>query len=149
MLSIANKHEASVAEVAFKRAAQEFEEAQRQVSALETEAVKALTGESQLDLKVVNSMLLKHRAKLDGATTAMEEAKARIEEEAKSRKANEIRVDELLTWAERFDKASYEAKHLVISQLVDRIEVRPNYEVDIHFRITAEQFLGKPITASA
>ena len=83
------------------------------------------------------------------SSTAKEEAKARIEEEAKSRKANEIRVDELLTWAERFDEASYEAKHLVISQLVDRIEVRPNYEVDIHFRITAEQFLGKPITASA
>ena len=36
----------------------------------------------------------------------------------------------------------YEAKHLVISQLVDRIEVRPNYVVDIHFRITAEQFLA-------
>ena len=59
-----------------------------------------------------------------------------------ARKANEIRVDELLTWAERFDEASYEAKHLVISQLVDRIEVRPNYVVDIHFRITAEQFLA-------
>ena len=106
LLSIANKREASMAEVAFKQAAQEFEEAQRQVSALEAEAVKALTGESQLDLKVVNSMLLKHRAKLEGATATMEEAKARIEEEAKSRKANEIWVDELLSWAGRFDEAS-------------------------------------------
>ena len=59
------------------------------------------------------------------------------------------RVDELLSWAGRFDEASYEAKHLVISQLVDRIEVKSNYEVSIHFRITAEQFLGKPVAASA
>ena len=35
-------------------------------------------------------------------------------------------MDEILSWATRFDDASYEAKHLVIAQLVDRIEIRKN-----------------------
>ena len=45
----------------------------------------------------------------------------------------------------------YEAKHLVIAQLVDRIEIRKNdgYDITIHWRMTAEQFLGRKTEASA
>ena len=37
------------------------------------------------------------------------------------------------------------------AQLVDRIEIRKNvdYEISIHFRMTAEQFLGRKTEASA
>ena len=112
---------------------------------MESEAVKALTGESQLDLSVVNSMLLKHRAKLDEDSSAVEEAKAKLEAEEKNRKATEAQVDQLLTWAERYDEATYEAKHLIIAALVDRVEVNKNYDIKIHFKISAEQFLGKVI----
>ena len=54
-------------ETAYNQAVKDFEKTQKQVNALEEEAVKALTGESQLDLKVVNAMLLKHREKLEAA----------------------------------------------------------------------------------
>jgi DNA invertase Pin-like site-specific DNA recombinase len=52
---------------------------------------------------------------------------------------------------QRFDDASYEAKHLVIAQLVDRIEIRKNdgYDITIHWRMTAEQFLGRKKEESA
>ena len=136
---------AEVLRVAYRQAVTEFEKTQKQVSALESEAVKALTGESQLDLSVVNSMLLKHRAKLDEDSSAVEEAKAKLEAEEKNRKATEAQVDQLLTWAERYDEATYEAKHLIIAALVDRVEVNKNYDIKIHFKISAEQFLGKVI----
>ena len=148
LLAIANAREASVAEVAFRQAVKDFEEAQRQVNALEAEAVKALTGESQLDLRVVNNMLLKHRARMDAASETMEESKARMEAEEQARKSNEIRVDEMLSWAERYDEADYEARHLIISALIERIEVRRDNQVDIFFRMTAEQFLS-PVAVSA
>ena len=84
--------------------------------ALEAEALKALTGENQLDLGVVNSMLLKQKARLDAAAKKKEEAKVLLEMEKNNKKANEVQVDEILSWATRFDDASYEAKHLVIAQ---------------------------------
>ena len=93
-------------------------------------------------------MLLKHRAKMDAASTVMEESKARMEAEEQARKSNEIRVDEMLSWAERYDDADCEARHLIISALVERIEVRRDNQVDIFFRMTAEQFLG-PVAVSA
>ena len=123
----------------------------RQVDALEAEALKALTGENQLDLGVVNSMLLKQKARLDAAAKKKEEAKVLLEMEKNNKKANEVQVDEILSWASRFDDASYEAKHLVIAQLVDRIEIRKNdgYDITIHWRMTAEQFLGRKKEESA
>ena len=136
---------AEMLQVAYRQAVSEFEKTQKQVSALESEAVKALTGESQLDLSVVNSMLLKHRAKLDEDSSAVEEAKTKLEAEEKNRKATEAQVEQLMTWAEKYDASSYEAKHLIIAALVDRVEVNKNYDIKIHFKISAEQFLGKVI----
>ena len=103
--------------MAYRQAVSDFEKTQKQVSALETEAVKALTGESQLDLSVVNGMLLKLRAQQDKDSAAVEEARAKVEADEKNRKATEAQVEQLLTWAEKYDEASYEAKHLIIAAL--------------------------------
>lgn len=42
-----------------------------------------------------------------------------------------------------------EAKHLIIAQLVKRVEVTKGYKVKIRFRVTAEQFLGNQVGKSA
>lgn len=79
----------------------------------------------------------------------MEKSKTRVDAEKNQKRSNEIRVDEILTWASRFEDASYEAKHMVIAELFDRIEVKKNYEITIYWRMTADQFLGKKTEASA
>ena len=106
--------------MAYKQAQKDFENAQKQVTALEEEAVKALTGENQLDLSIVNQMLLKHRAKLEASQQAMEEAQTRMQEERENAKATKAQVDELLSWAECFDKADIDTKHLIVSRLIER-----------------------------
>ena len=47
----------------------------------------------------------------------------------------------MLTWVERYDKATIEAKHMIIAALVDRIEIGEKYEVHIQFKVSAEQFI--------
>ena len=106
-------------------------------------AVKALTGESQLDLSIVNQMLLKHRAKLEASQKAMEEAQARMQAEQENAKATKAQVDELLSWAECFDKADIGTKHLIVSRLIERVEVRTGYKMHIKFKISLKQFLGQ------
>lgn len=53
LLALASARSEEACRVAYKQAEKEFENAQKQVSALEEEAVKALIGESQLDMAVV------------------------------------------------------------------------------------------------
>ena len=92
---------------------------------------------------IVNQMLLKHRAKLEASQTAMEEAQARMQAEQENAKATKAQVDELLSWAECFDKADIGTKHLIVSRLIERVEVRTGYKMHIKFKISLKQFLGQ------
>jgi len=51
----------------------------------------------------VQVMLLKQKARLDAAAKKKEEAKVLLEMEKNNKKANEVQVDEILSWASRFD----------------------------------------------
>ena len=52
-------------------------------------------------------------------------------------------MDELLSWAECFDKADIGTKHLIVSRLIERVDVRTGYKVHIKFKISLKQFLGQ------
>ena len=143
LMELASARNEETYKVAFKQAQKDFENAEKQVTALEEEAVKALTGESQLDLSVVNSMLVKHRAKLEAAHTAMEEAQTRMQAEKENAKETKAQIDELLSWAECFEKADIGTKHLIVARLVERVDVSTGYKVHIKFKISLKQFLGQ------
>ena len=143
LVQLASARNEETNKVAYKQAEKDFENAQKQVTALEEEAVKALTGESQLDLGVVNQMLMKHRAKLETAQRTMEDAKTRMEAEKENAKATKAQIDELLSWAECFDKADIGTKHLIVSRLIERVDVSTGYKVHIKFKISLKQFLGQ------
>lgn len=143
LVELASARNEETYKVAYKQAQKDFENAQKQVTALEEEAVKALTGESQLDLSIVNQMLLKHRAKLEAAQTAMEEAQTRMQAEQENAKATKAQVDELLSWAQCIDKADIGTKHLIVSRLIERVDVSTGYKVHIKFKISLKQFLGQ------
>ena len=142
LLDVASARNTEMYQVAYDQAEKDFENAQKQVSALEEEAVKALTGESQLDLSVVNAMLVKHRARLETAQQAMVDAQAKLEAETQSAKETKAQIDELLSWADCFDKANTETKHMIMARLIDRVELAEGYKVHIRFKISMDQFQG-------
>ena len=135
-MELASARNEETNKVAYKQAQKDFENAQKQVATLEEEAVKALTGESQLDWSIVNQMLQKHRAKLEASQKAMEEAQTRMQEERENAKATKAQVDELLSWAECFDKADIGTKHMIVSRLIERVDVITGYKVHIKFKIS-------------
>ena len=74
---------------------------------------------------------------------AMEEAQTRMQEEQENAKATRAQVDELLSWVECFEKADIGTKHLIVSRLIKRVDVRTGYKVHIKFKISLKQFLGQ------
>ena len=70
-------------EVAFKQAEKDFFEAHKQITALEDQAMKYLTGENSLDIGIVNGMKPKYQEKMYAAQERMEEARARMEKRRK------------------------------------------------------------------
>ena len=68
MLAAARQRSDSMDEIALANAEEALQKAQAEMSALEDEAVKALTGESKLDISFINGLIPKRRAALEKAT---------------------------------------------------------------------------------
>ena len=142
MRNIQLSRDAEVCRIAYRQAEITFENLQKQTAALEEETVKALTGESQLDLNIANAMLVKYSARLETARRAMNDAREKLEEEIRNGRQSEAKADRPLSWADCFDKANTETKHMIMARLIERVELADGYKVHIRFKISMDQFQG-------
>lgn len=127
----------------YKQAEKDYQNALKQLNALEDETVKAIAGESPIDLSLINGMLIKQRAKLDASKQILEQAAHLYETEKQNFRAANANINELLTWGACFENANTETKHMVLSRLIDRVEVSSGYKIQIHFKVAYEQFTEK------
>ena len=120
-----------------------LKKAQAEMGALEKAAVKALTGESQMDFAFINSLIPKRRANLENTLKETERMREELQDSERRDKVINHELGLILSWADSFDSSSFEVKRSIISTLIDCITVHRDYKLDIHFRISVEQYLGK------
>ena len=126
-----------------KQAVKDTKSALKQLNALEDEAVKAIAGESPIDLSLINGMLMKQRAKLDTSEQLLEQSTHLFETEKQNYRTANANICELLSWGACFGHANTETKHMILSRLIDRVEVGSGYKIQIHFKVAYEQFIAK------
>lgn len=132
----------SIYQVAFKQAETDFQQAHREITALEEQTIKALTGENSIDVSIINTMMPKYREKRDAAQRRMKEAKADMEKEEATNREAVMQVSNVIKWADIFDEANKETRHMILARLINRVEVGAGYKIMVKFKITYEQFLG-------
>ena len=113
------------AEVALKK------RLRQKMTALEEEAVKALTGESKMDINFINSLIQKRRANLEKALAVAERIRAEIENDAKLDEIHIREIETIRSCAETFVAASLETKRSIISALIDKVVANSDYNMDI------------------
>jgi len=99
-------------------------------------------GRDSVFLRWVAEQVRSHKEKCDAAQRRLEEAKANMEREEATNRAAVTQVSNLMEWADLFDKANKETRHMILARLIDRVEVGAGYKVTVKFKITYEQFLG-------
>jgi hypothetical protein len=50
--------------------------------------------------------------------------------------------DELLEWSSAYKNATMAAKKMIVSNLIERVDVFRGYKLKIKFKISSEQFFG-------
>lgn len=101
------------------------------MTALEEEAVKALTGESKMDINFINSLIQKRRANLEKALAVAERIRAEIENDANLDEIHIREIETIRSCAETFVAASLETKRSIISALIDKVVANSDYNMDI------------------
>lgn len=141
LLEKAKECTTGVNEIAYRQAEADFFEAHKQITALEDQTMKFLTGENTVDISIINAMMPKYKEKLAHAQKRMDETRDKMEAEKATAKNAVQEVTDLLSWAEAFDDATIEEKHMIIARLVERIDIGHDYEIEIKFRISVEQYM--------
>ena len=70
----------------------------------------------------------------------MEAAQAAYDEGKTVLASLNAQYDEIISWSELYDTASIEAKKMIVSSLIRRVDVYRGYKLHIEFTIDFEQF---------
>ena len=111
------------------------------MAALEDEAVKALTGESRLDLSIINQLMPKQKSALEQAKEEYQRILLTNQAEEETLAAKRLQIQKTLEWAEMFDTAPRETKQMILSSLIERVTVGRGYKIHIEMKLSVRQFL--------
>ena len=107
----------------------------------EGEILKCLDGTSNFTEDMIAKQIRRYQQELDDAKAEYAELQnARLNEAAEIRKLHTY-YDDFRGWAEEFDAASLEMKRMILSHLIDRVEVGRKYQVIVKFNMKYRQFL--------
>ena len=137
----AMRREESTQAKALADAAAAVDKAAKAVAALEDQAIKALTGESQLDLGIINQLMPKQKAALEAAREEYQRILLVNQAEEETLEAKRLQAKKMAEWGHLFEDAPEAQKRMILAEIIDRIEVRRGYQVTIRFKLTARQFL--------
>lgn len=55
--------------------------------------------------------------------------------------AKRLQINKTLEWAAMFDEVSREAKQMIITQIMERVDVGRDYQISVKLKLTAEQHM--------
>ena len=128
----------------------DYAKAAADLDMLKTEVLKSLRGESTFTPELLGSMIAEAETKCTEAQKQFDAAQAAYNEGQAIIDSLNTQYDDIISWADMYDKASIEAKKMIVNRLIKRVEVSRDYKLHIDFNIDLEQFtLGLDATQFA
>ena len=109
---------------------------------LQAEIVKSLTGESVFNPEMLKTAIDAQQAKCDSLADALRIAEADLTSSEESYRALSEKFNDILEWSDVYQNADMATKKMVVSHLIDRVDMFRDYEIKITLNISVEQFLN-------
>lgn len=113
--------------------------------ALKNQIVKAITGEEDFDKNVINELYKENQDKLASNLRKFEEAQKILESKKLEQKDLASLQNMIPVWREEFERAPFEVKKVLLSNIVDEVVVYPDH-IDIKLKMYINDFLKKAKT---
>ena len=93
-----------------------------------------------MNVELLNSLVAEASEQIKQLSWQIQTATAELEETVQSASQVLREYDQLMGWAEMYDNCTFEAKKMIVAQFVKAVHVRRDYEIDIEFNVSFEQF---------
>ena len=118
----------------------EYVKAAADLEMLKGEVIKTIRGESSFSKELLNSLIAEAETKCRELQENLEAAQAAYDEGQAVMASLNTQYNDIISWAEMYDTASIEAKKMIVSCLIKRVEVYRDYKLHIDFNIDFTQF---------
>ena len=119
---------------------EQYRQKQREYQDLRAETIKVIQGASRLNVDLLNSLVAETSEQIKQLSWKIQTATAELEETVQSASRVLREYDQLMGWAEMYDNCTFEAKKMIVAQFVKAVHVRRDYEIDIEFNVSFEEF---------
>jgi len=127
-------------EIRYKAAQREYTKAAADLTALKSEVLKAIRGESKFTPDLLGELIAEAEKGLAEIAAVQNTAKRELDDCKYRAEELQAKYDEVISWTELYDEADLAAKKMIIANLINRIEVGTNYDIHIDFNIDLEHF---------
>ena len=119
----------------------ERDKAEKDLLALKAEILAVIKGESVFPKDTLAEMIAAQEKKHTELASLCEEASAELDKNAELMANVSQLYEELISYADLYDSASFESKKMIVSQLIRRIDVYRGYQIHVDFNFDLAQYL--------
>jgi hypothetical protein len=123
-----------------KLATDQYQQKVRDYEGLKAETLKVVQGTSKLNLDILNDLVKETSETMQELENQIETAQAELQEYLSSARRVQGEYEQLISWAEMYDNCTFEAKKMIVAQFVKKVSVRRDYEIDIEFNVSFDEF---------
>ena len=118
----------------------QYQQKQKDHQDLRAETLRVIQGTSRLNVDLLNSIVEETIAQIKDLERQRREAETELQELVTG--TEKVRQDytQLMNWAELFDKCNFETKKVMIAQFVKAVRVKRDYEIDVEFNVSFDEF---------
>ena len=141
VLDVCYKRELSAKKTIFKKLEKELNRAESDLGRLKTEIMKSLAGESAFSTELLSEVIQEQEQRCSELRGKVYAARKELEDGETAITSMSERYDDLLKWSAAYDTASMSAKKMIVSRMIDRVDVYRGYQLKLKLNISVEQFL--------
>lgn len=120
----------------------DFSKASAELADLKAEIIKCIRGESAFPKETLAELIAVSEADCKRLEEACSQVKTAMQETEAITKQFQKEHDEIISLADLYDSAGIEAKKMVVSTMIRRIEVSRDYKIKIFFNFNLDQFMN-------
>lgn len=112
---------------------------QKELDDYKSETLKVIRGQSKLSIDLLNTLVAEAESQIQEAQASAETAETELQELLETSEGLKREYDQLLSWADLYDKSSFEAKKMIVSQFIRSVRVGRDYNIEVDFNVSFEE----------
>ncbi len=118
----------------------EYQKSEKDLATLKAEIVKAIRGESSFTPEILSELVEQEEARNNQLRQRWQSLQQALEQSQETRRQLEQQYSKIVSMAEMYDAASLEAKKMIVSQMIERVDVGRGYHIELTFRQDFREF---------